>query len=200
MIKGMVSCVVMLVLAGCSYSYQEEGSFFHRQGPSISIDKIESDVNTTMQRSLAKELASNAYYRYTPSGGRYTLKVKRLEEDHERIGFRYDRDNAKGTLEKNLLGVEDRHFIVVEVSLLDSYSQKVISGPHKVSASVDYDYTDPGSPRDLIFAKREPVMQFSLGQLDSYEGAYDSSTPILYRNLAKKIVAGLNRIQPDISS
>jgi hypothetical protein len=34
-------------------------------------------------------------------------------------------------------------------------------------------------------------MQFSLGQLDSYEGAYDSVSRTLFRKLAEKITEGL---------
>jgi hypothetical protein len=34
-------------------------------------------------------------------------------------------------------------------------------------------------------------MQFSLGQLDSYEGAYDSTSREVFRKLAEKITEGL---------
>ncbi len=89
-----------------------------------------------------------------------------------------------------MLGVEDRRAVIAEVSLVDTRSGKIVAGPFEVSSDVDYDYIDPGSPKDLIF-KTQSIIQLSVGQLDSYEGAYDDTSYLVFRKLAEKITAGL---------
>jgi hypothetical protein len=197
--KHLYYLLFLVSLASCGYRYTEEESFSEK-GPSISVGYIQGDYDAILNNELIYQLSSGSRFRCVQSGGDYTLRVVMISDEHERIGFRYDRDNPTGALEKNLLGVEDRRIAKVEVSLVESSSGKILLGPHLVSASADYDYTDPGSPRDLLFARKLPIIQFSLGQLDSYEGAYDGSARPLFRSLAQKIVMGLNRKLPEISS
>jgi hypothetical protein len=79
---------------------------------------------------------------------------------------------------------------MASVALIGAGGEEVIQ-PFEVSAFVDYDYTDPGSPQDLMFRpaskNAESIMQFSLGQLDSYEGASDDASSLVFRKLAEKI-------------
>jgi len=152
----------------------------------VSIPYIQGDEEALLQARLVEELSSTGIFTCVQNGGNYSLAVKFLSEELERIGFRYDRDNPSGRKEKNLLGVESRRKATIEVSLLDAATQKTVVGPFLVRANVDFDYTDPGSPRDLLFANRMPTMQFSLGQLDSSEGAFDDSMRPLTRKLAQE--------------
>ena len=136
-------------------------------------------------------LASSGDFQVEQSGGKYRLKVELLSDTNDRVGFRYDQDNSEGRLEKNLLGVENRRTIEAKVFLIEAATGKEVVAGEKVTASVVYDYTDPGSPRDQLFSEKDPIIQFSLGQLDSYEGAFDDCSRSIYRQLSQKIVMGL---------
>ncbi|MES2199179.1 MAG: hypothetical protein V4489_03315 [Chlamydiota bacterium] len=189
--------LLLLFLTSCCgyhYSSQEESA------QTISVPYILGDPDALLNNELVYQLSSSGEFSCLQSGGDFILQVVIASDTHERIGFRYDRDNPSGSLEKNILGVEDCRSIIAMVSLIERSSGKVILGPSEVRASVDYDYTDPGSPRDLLFAKSQPIMPFSLGQLDSYEGAHDDAARPLFRQLSKKIVMGLVSKLSDISS
>lgn len=154
---------------------------------SLTVPYILGDENGFLQAQLMEQLEATGRFHCVQNGGTYLLQVNWIEDDQDRIGFRYDRDNPSGKREKNLLGVESRHRAKLEVSLLDANTQACVLGPFVVCSHVDFDYTDPGSPRDLLFADRMPVIQFSLGQLDSSEGAFDDSLSLLTQKLSKEI-------------
>jgi hypothetical protein len=189
--------LVLLLLSSCGYRYSStEGE----SARTISVPYISGDPDAILNNELVYQLSASGEFSCVQSGGDLVLQVVLLSDTQERIGFRYDRDNPSGSLEKNLLGVEDCRSVVAMVSVLERGSGKPIIGPSEVRASVDYDYTDPGSPRDLLFAKSQPIMPFSLGQLDSREGAHDDAARPLFWQLSQKIVIGLLSKLPDISS
>ena len=83
----------------------------------------------------------------------------------------------------------------VELKLIDAYTQDILLGPQVIKAHADYDYVDSNSIRDLTFVthhgKPEKILDFSLGQLDSVDGAHDDSNDVVYQILAQKIVDGI---------
>ena len=187
--------LALLFLSSCGYHYSSPSG----GGASVSIPYIHGDSDAILNNELMYALASSGEFKVEQSGGKYLLKILLLSDVNDRVGFRYDRDNPDGHLEKNLLGVENRRTIEAEVSLIEVSSGKSIVSEQKVTASVVYDYTDPGSPRDLLFSEKDPIIQFSLGQLDSYEGAFDDCSKSIYRQLSQKIVMGLMGYLPEIS-
>ncbi len=194
--KSSIGLLFFLLCSSCGYHYT---SYEGDKNPlSISVPYVQGDSDALFNSELIYQLSCSQEFSYVQSGGDLILKVKFLSDVHDRIGFRYDRDNPKGTLEKNLLGVEDRRIVIAEVSLLDAVSGRVLLEPTQVTAFADYDYTDPGSPRDLLFAKKQPIIKFSLGQLDSSEGAHDDASRPLFRKLSQKIVMGLLNKLPEI--
>ena len=92
---------------------------------------------------------------------------------------------------------ENRRTLTAQVSLVDTITEEVIVGPVNVKASTDYDYIDVNSLKTVSFineqGKREKTITFSLGQLDSIEGAQDAALTPIYRQLAQKITQVLNR-------
>lgn len=185
--KKWTSFLIVLLCSSCGYRY----TGMDRDPVTISVPNIFGDSDGWLSNEIVYQLGSSGCFICTQQEGEYSLVVDILSDIDERIGFRYDRDNPSGKLEKNLLGVEDRRTLVANISLVQKGSGKVVIGPSEVSASVEYDYTDPGSPKDLLFAKKEPIMPFSLGQLDSQEGAQSAAARPLFRKLAAQIVAGL---------
>lgn len=184
------SLFLLMALCSCGYrsSFSEEEMGETR---TISIPYISGDPEALLNNELVYQLSASGRFSCVQSHGDLTLQVTLQSDSEERIGFRYDRDNPSGDLEKNLLGVENRRIVFAQISLIENGSGKVLVGPCEVEASVEYDYTDPGSPRDLLFAEKQAIMPFSLGQLDSAEGAHDDSARPLYRKLSQKIVTGL---------
>ena len=181
-------------LSSCGYRYVSQ-DYSNAKPVSITIPYILGDPDAIFNNELVYQLSSSGHFVCVQTDGDYILQATVLSDTQSRIGFRYDRDNVSGALEKNLLGVEDRRSVAVRVTVIESGSNKEVLGPFEMSANVDYDYIDPGSPKDLVFSKlsgfSESIIQFSLGQLDSYEGAYDDTSRLVFRKLAEKITAGL---------
>lgn len=159
--------------------------------PTISVPYTKGDPEGVITHAVMYALSSSGRFRAVSSGGDLLLQLEVVSDSHSRIGFRYDRDNPSGDREKNLLGVEERRSMEVRIAVEDTRSGKLVLEPKLLSAWADYDYTDPGSPRDLLFSKQDPIMQFSLGQLDSYEGGYDNVMRPLSVKIADKIVQTL---------
>ena len=192
--------LALLFLSSCGYHYISCEGSHSGGGPSISIPYIHGDPDAILNNELAHALASSGEFKVEQSGGDLYLQVVLVSDTNDRVGFRYDRDNQEGHLERNLLGVENRRTIVAEVTLTKAETGKKVISQQTVTASVVYDYTDPGSPRDLLFSEIDPVIQFSLGQLDSQEGALDDSSKPIFRQLSQKISMGLIGYLPEITS
>ncbi|MGL5263897.1 MAG: hypothetical protein ACRDAI_04895, partial [Candidatus Rhabdochlamydia sp.] len=68
-------------------------------------------------------------------------------------------------------------------------------GPFQVKANADFDCINFDSLADVAVVlpgqKPQRMIDFSLGQLDSVEGAHDDSAQVVYKILARKIVEGL---------
>ncbi len=181
--------LLLVILMGCGYHFEGE------KGESISVPYIPNDVGGQLNAELAYMLSTSGQFDYSQSGGALILKVAVLADNSDRIGFRYDRDPTSGKLRKNIVGTENRRTLSAEVTLIDAYTQEVLLGPQVVTANADYDYVDSNSIRDLVFinskGQSQTVLDFSLGQLDSIEGAHDDTSPTVYRHLAREIVQGL---------
>ena len=123
------------------------------------------------------------------------LEASITGDGDERIGFRFDRNPQSGELRDNIIGTENRRTIIAVVTLIDTSTHTAVLGPQTVKADADYDYVDSNSIRDLTFITDrgipEKVLDFSLGQLDSVDGAHDDASTVIYRHLAQKIVDGL---------
>jgi hypothetical protein len=184
---------LLLILTGCGYRFQDQKS---SDGPlTISIPYIKGDDEGQLNTELARVLSNDPHFEYRQNGGAVVLEVAVIADGNDRIGYRYDRNPTSGKRRKNIVGTENRRTLTAEVKLIDTYTQEVLIGPVHVKARADYDYINPNSIRDLTFisssGKTETVIDFSLGQLDSVEGAHDDSSVPIYRQLAQKIVDGV---------
>lgn len=144
---------------------------------------------------LIYAIGSLGHYIYKRQGGDLTLKVEVVSKPVDKIGYNYDREGKIGKLQKNLVATEGRLSITARVTVCDTCSGDVLIGPTVVSAHTDYDYVDYDSVKDLSFVNaeghRQSSIAFSLGQLDTIEGAQADAAILVYRELAQKIVAAL---------
>jgi len=182
--------IFVALLTGCGYHFEDQDERL-----SLSIPYVRGDNEGQLTNELIRQFAYSGGYTYVKDGGNLLLKVLIIGDGTEKVGYRYDRNEFTGKLQTNLLATENRRTIKAEVTLVNAATDEILIGPHLVEASSDYDYTDVNSIQDLAFVtpsgKLETVLNFSLGQVDSIEGAQDDAIVPIYRNLAKKIVAGM---------
>lgn len=179
-------------LSGCGYRYEYEAA-----APiSVSIPYVIGDHEGKMTNALVFALSHSPCFRFTEGKGDWTLLVKVKESNNDRIGYRYDRDPLSGKLRDNVIGIENRRTLRVEVSVKDPYTGDLILGPETIQAFGDYDYVNPESLQDLSFidpsnGKRTTSIAFSLGQLDSVGSAGEDVLSLIYQKIAKQIVEGM---------
>ncbi|NGX39654.1 MAG: hypothetical protein KR126chlam1_00987 [Chlamydiae bacterium] len=181
--------LLTLFLTSCGY-YFDGGDKI-----TVSVPYAIGDDEGELTGALANAIARTAHFEYVQRGGEWIVNVKVKGTDHDRIGYRYDRDDKSGKLRDNVIGIENRETISVEVCVESARTGKCILGPQIVKARVDYDYADPNSLRDLSFindtGKRVTSIAFSLGQLDSVGAAGQEARIPIYEKLARKIVDGM---------
>lgn len=192
MIRKVLGFLGTLSLCACGYHYEQataEGSTV-----SISVPYIKGDPEGKLNAELIKALSSTGQFECVQSGGEWVLEASIVADSDDRIGYRFDRDPTTGHLRDNIVGTENRQTLTAVVSVVDANTREMIVGPEVVKASADYDYVDSNSIRDLTFLTPNGtfarVLDFSLGQLDSVEGAHDDSTVVAYRVLAQRITDG----------
>jgi hypothetical protein len=167
----------------------------------ISVPYVEGDAEGQLTAELIRQLTNSDLYTFVKKDGDFCLKVSIVGDKSDVVGFQYDQttkqEGKKIKIERNLMPLENRRTLTAQVTLTDSSSEEVIVGPVKITASTDYDYIDVNSLDTVSFineqGKREKTISFSLGQLDSIEGAQDAALTPVYRLLAQKIAQSLNR-------
>jgi hypothetical protein len=187
--------LAFICFCGSSCGYRLEEEELEDVGRiSISVPFVKGDVDGQLTNAIVRELASTGSFRYVRDGGRYILLATVVQDHKEKIGYRYDRE-PKGKLEKNLVPTEGRRILGAQVSIQETRTGKILLGPTIVKASIEYDYVNSDNLADLTFfspaGQRLTVLNFSLGQLDSIEGAEDNALDPLYRHMAQKIIDGL---------
>jgi hypothetical protein len=183
----------MSLVTGCGYHFDHS----EREGRaiSVSVPYIKGDLEGHLNAELIRALTHSGHFDCVQNGGELLLEVAIIGDGDDRIGYRFDRNPESGELRDNIVGTENRRTIIAVITLIDSYTHTTLLGPQTVKMHADYDYVDSNSIRDLTFITingvPEKVLDFSLGQLDSVDGAYDDTSTVIYRNLAQKIVDGL---------
>lgn len=146
--------------------------------PTLTIPYVVGDINGELTAAIVREISVTGRYRYLSSGGDSILKVRIIDEYEENIGFRYDR-HRKGDLKKQIIPVEERSYILVEVELVAAGSCQTLKGPIRLMANVEFDHD--------YYTIRNRDNIFSLGQISDIDEAEDAATTPLYKKLAEKI-------------
>ena len=189
-LKATAVAIFLFCFASCGYHATTS-----EDTRTISIPYVEGDQQGQLTAEIIRQLEETGLYEFVRSGGDLVLTVSMVGDQKEVVGFSYDRTEKKGKIEQNLMATENSRSLTAQITL--SEGEKAILGPLKVTASGEYDYVDVNSLKTLSFinenGKREKVINFSLGQLDSIEGAEDNVLTPAYRQLAHKIVGVLER-------
>jgi hypothetical protein len=184
--------VSLLLFSSCGYHMDGSEDFEGRR--TVTVPYVVGDSAGQLTNELIRQLSVSGVFECVQNSGQYILKVIVFSDGSDRIGFRYDRKND-GKLKKNLMPVEGRRTISAEVTLVNSATEEIEIGPVIVTADADYDYIDSNDLYEVAMVnskgKVQSTISFSLGQLDSIEGAQDDVAVPLYRHLAQKIVDGI---------
>lgn len=187
--KALLIC--LLALSACGYRMDGGDPI------AVSVPYVNGDFEGELTDALVASLSQTSNFRYAgASGGDWTLNAKVLRSTNDRIGYRYDRTPKKAEELPNVLGIENRKVIFVEVSVINTASGRQILGPQTISASADYDYIDPNVLEDItVFdpeaGLRKTTIGFSMGQLDNVGTAGENAIYPIYRKLAQTVVEGM---------
>ncbi len=182
------SFLLMSVFSACGYRFAGSSN---GQIETLSIPYVRDDIEGQLTDQLIKAFATSGNFSYSNEGGQLELRVAVNRRQTTPIGWRYQRD-TDGSIDKELVPVEGRLKLAVDVELFDSRTEETVFGPVTISALADYDYYETDVVQDLSFIDsagvRQTSIKFSLGQLDSSEGAFDAAYQDVSCRLAKKIV------------
>lgn len=171
------------LLSSCGYH-----CFYPEKRSTISIPYITGDLQGQLTIELTQQIQELGFCRIQFNNGDFILKVRLIEDKDEIIGYRYG-DDFHGK-DKKLVADENRKKLTAEVVLIENSTGKTTLGPLYVNSSATYDYVDVQIP---IYRKSAlNSLSFSLGQLDSIEGAQDAAFRLVCQQLAKKIALILN--------
>lgn len=196
-----LTSLIFLFCTSCGYHMNDESlCSFHKQ---ISIPYIKGDSNGKLTDALIKQLCLSNYFTYSQERGDLILEGEIIQDAKEYLGYQFDRHPISGVRINRLVPDEERREITIRFSLIDPESQRVAFGPMELTAYSDYDFFNSDSLQDTSFINeanhRESVLFFSLGQLDSLQGASQVALDPLYRKLAQKMVEGMENIFETIS-
>lgn len=190
--KKIVAGFLALSLTSCGYRTAASDD-----KTTISIPYVEGDNQGQLTAEIIRQLTNSDIYDFVREDGDLVLKVSLVGDRNDHVGFKYDRTEKKGKIEHNLMATENRRMLTAQVILSRGATEEVIFGPLNITATGDYDYIDVNTLKELAFhdpqGKRKKTINFSLGQLDSIEGAQDAVLTPIYRQLAQKIAAALQR-------
>lgn len=175
--KSLGLLFVILCLVSCGYRLGH-GELSERYS-TISVPYVEGDLEGKLTAQVIEQLGTSGVFTYKKEGADLTLKAKILDYHDENIGFQYARDNQGNRVDK-VLPNEGRIRALVEVTLMENTSGKVLMGPKRLAAMVDYDF-DP----DL---SQNNVTSFSLGQFNAVDAAKDVAMQPLGKSLAESII------------
>lgn len=185
---------LLLLLTSCGY-HLEQGSHVSENAATLSVPFVKGDINGRLTEAIIKQIAYAGDCRYVSRDGDYLLEIDVLSDSNDQIGYMYDHDPTSGKLIKRLEPNEGRREMTVDIRLINATTNEVILSSTQVSAYSDFDFVDSDSIQDVSFTNlsgaRDSVLSFSLGQLDSKEGALDAASHPLYQEIGKKIAMGL---------
>lgn len=167
---------LLLLITSCGYQFD---TVSHVGRSSIYVPFAQGDHQGELTNQVVAQLAATGKFLLVPSNGRYRLDITCLDMKDQNVGFRYD-TNEEGQTTHTLVPQETRTSLLVEVTLVDTYTNCIAIGPARVSASTVFDHEWYSSPN--------AINVFSLGQVNDYSDAKDNALIPLNRSLAQKIV------------
>lgn len=175
--RSILVCFFLFLCVGCGYQFHDDLSQEFAQ--TVAVPYVDGDIDGDLTNAIIRELSTSGVYEYRSTTAQWVLQVKIIDTYDENIGFRYDR-NHKNKLKHEIIPVETRQYLLVEVAVLNGYTGCIVRGPTHIQANVEFDHE--------YYTIRHGINTFSLGQLSDYDSAQDVAVTRLNKNLAEKIV------------
>ena len=172
-----VALFITLLLSAC-HGYK----FLHDPqecSKTINVSPILADTDGFLMSQIVKKISSQSPLKYSICQPDFLLKVEVDQQGNKNIGYRYD-VTRKDKLKKALIPTESRYILIATATLIDLKANQIVSGPTKITATLDYDFD--------YYKIQDNVNVFSLGQVSDFETAKDSVKNPLYSKLADLIV------------
>ena len=186
----------LFLFTGCCYRLvgkSEEGLALTK----IAIPYIEGDLDGKLTEALIKALSKSPQLEYSKKHEALVFEGKIIENSLEYFGYQYDREPLSNERKNRLIPNEGTRVMALSFSLIEAKTCKVLLGPIHVSADQDFDFVDSDSLLDNFYinpnGNLEPVLFFSLGQLDTKEGAKNGALFPLYEKLSDKVIEGIEQ-------
>lgn len=180
--------LLLALVSGCA-TWHLADSLSSDHQMTVSIPYVQGDSTGELTSRLVETVSSQPGFRVDESG-KYLLRVKLLDTREEKIGFRYDPRKLRHG-EKDLILSETRAKALAEVSLVDRYTNDVISGPAYILGNIEYDHQENVIDNN--------INDLSLGQLSDIDTAQDVTYIPQDRELSSKISLWLQN-QQDLAS
>ena len=169
-------------LASCA-SWHLSDSMTHPK--TVHIPYAVGDSTGEFTRRVISEVSKQPGFSVDDSG-QYLLTIRLLDSKEQKLGYRFDPiDLDKG--KREIIPNESRALVLAEVSLKDTFSNKIVLGPAYILGGIDFDHQQNTINND--------TNDFSLGQLTDIETARDVTYIPLYRDLSIKIATWLQNAQ-----
>lgn len=169
----------------CACGYHLDG----RETSTLEIPYVKGDLDGDLTDAIVREIALSGKYQIRGSSANYRLKVEIIADNIYKSGFQYDEEGA--TEYNRLVTNEEEKVMTLSVALIQTSTGKTVLGPSEITARVNYDFIDPDADNEAAVSRHLSSLNFSLGQLDSVEGARSASNIPLHTLLARKIASAL---------
>lgn len=146
----------------------------------IFIPYIEGDLDGNLTTTLIQKITDLGYFIPVSGISDFVIKARIKSRIIDPIGFQFAPNN------RNIIANENRYTIEIEFSILSGKTKEKLFGSFFIKESIDYDFLDQ-YPCKHLTEKEEPTVNFSLGQLDSREGALYNSIDPLFHKITDKI-------------
>ncbi len=192
--KFTILGLVAVLCNSCNYSVSKL-DIDGQSSIETSVAVIKKDPRGILRNQIAREMAFTNCLRYKDHSAKYKLLVTITEDATSKITFMWDRNPKTNADLEVFYPTEAQRQLIAKVELVDAKSGVAVIEPFFLQADSIYDFVNPTVPGTLEF--NDPyvgdlsVLQYSLGQLDSEEGAEIESYEPAFEMLAKRIVSRL---------
>lgn len=162
------SCFFLLGCQTCTFSRSSEENI------SLQVPYVKGDERGDITNDIILALGTKANVKIS-NDSRYKLSIELLDSTKEPLTYRFNNPKEKN----NLVSCEDRLCLLAKVTIIDTYTDKILRGPGFIQGFAEYDHQHR--------AKSNKVNQESLGQLEDTSADRDMRPIALNRDMATKI-------------